>query len=133
MSTEKNPLLVLGWLEGTAEELTNKLHPIAIKFNVEHEDYDLPTILTEDYSHLFTQHLTKDLSLFCQDNEIEIVSGSNGSENGDWYFGFGIPYLNGSEVSKLTTLLNDLNKALEKTIEQLDIKKPETYNVINWF
>jgi hypothetical protein len=133
MSTEKSPLLVVGWLESDAAHLTIKLLPISEHFNIEHDSDDLPNILVEDYDYLFTNNMTKDFRKFCQENEIELVSGADNNESGDWYFGFGIPASHKSSTMKLAELIEKLELVIKKTIGNVDISEPETHNVIYWF
>lgn len=133
MSTERSAVLVIGWQKNDPKSLTEKLYPIARKFEIEHELDDLPNILSEDYEHLFTKSMSNDLKEICKKFEIEIVAGSDGSESGSWYFGFGIPYVDGKPVSDFLTLVHDLSTVLKNSVEGIEISEPKVYNVVSWF
>jgi hypothetical protein len=133
MSTERSAVLVIGWQKNDSESLTEKLYPIARKFEIEHDTDDLPNILSEDYSHLFTKSMSKELKALCQEQEIEIVAGADGGEDGSWYFGFGIPYVQGKPVTDFLTLVHDLSTVLKNSVEGIEISEPKVYNVISWF
>lgn len=132
MSTEKSPLLVLGWSQKDSEDLTQELLPIANKFNIEHDNDELPNILVEN-SYIFVQNMSKELYDFCTKNEIEIVSGADNNEDGDWYFGFGVPAIYETQISELISILDKLNLVMLKTLKNVDISEPKLYNVISWF
>lgn len=132
MSTEKSPLLVLGWVQKNSEVLTQKLIPIANKFNIEHDNDDLPNILVE-HSSIFVKNMSKELYFFCTKNEIEIVSGADNNEDGDWYFGFGIPTIYEKQISELFSIIESLNFVMKTTLQNVDISEPKLYNVISWF
>jgi hypothetical protein len=133
MSTERSAVLVIGWQHNDVTSLTDKLYPIARKFEIEHDTDDLPNILSEDYAHLFTKPMTKELKAYCKEHEIEIVAGADGDEGGSWYFGFGIPYVQGKPVTDFLTLVHDLSTVLKNSVEGIEISEPKVYNVISWF
>lgn len=133
MSTERSAVLVIGWQKNDAESLTNTLSVIAAHHDIEHDTDDLPNILSEDYDHLFTKSMSKELKAFCKEREIEIVAGADGGEDGSWYFGFGIPYVQGKPVSDFLTLVHDLSTVLKNAVEGIEISEPKVYNVISWF
>jgi hypothetical protein len=133
MSTERSAVLVIGWQKNDAESLTNTLSVIAAHHDIEHDTDDLPNILSEDYDHLFTKSMSKELKAFCKEREIEIVAGADGDESGSWYFGFGIPYVQGKPVTDFLTLVHDLSTVLKNSVEGIEISEPKIYNVISWF
>lgn len=133
MSTERSAVLIIGWQKNDAESLTNTLSVIAAHHDIEHDTDDLPNILSEDYDHLFTKSMSKELKAFCKEREIEIVAGADGDESGSWYFGFGIPYVQGKPVSDFLTLVHDLSTVLKNSVEGIEITEPKVYNVISWF
>lgn len=133
MSTERSAVLVIGWMRGDAERLTTELAPIAAHFGIEHDDDDLPNVLSEDYDNLFTKPMSKELKALCKEYEIEIVAGADGDESGSWYFGFGIPYVQGKAVTDFLTLVHDLSTVLKNSVEGVKISEPKVYNVVSWF
>lgn len=133
MSKESSPLLVIGWQTNDVTSLTDELYPIARKFEIEHNTDDLPNILCEDYSHIFTKKMSKELKEYCSENEIEIVAGADGDESGSWYFGFGIPYIQDDSVTEFLNTVNELSNVLKKSVEGIELSEPKLYNVISWF
>lgn len=133
MSTERSAVLVIGWMRGDSQRLTAELAPVAAHFGVDHDDDDLPNILSEDHPNLFMKSMSKELQKLCQANEIEIVAGADGDESGSWYFGFGIPNVYGKSVTETLSLITELSTVLKNSIEGIEISEPKIYNVISWF
>lgn len=133
MSTERSAVLLIGWQRGDAESLSELLNPIAEHYNIEHDGDDLHNVLTDSYTSLFSKKMTKEIKKICNDNEIEIVSGSDGGEGGSCYFGFGIPYVQGESIVDFLAMIHDISTALKNSIEGIDISEPKVYNVVSWY
>jgi len=133
MSTERSAVLVIGWQCGDAESLTKHLAPIAEHYNIEHDDDDLHTVLTDSYADYFYKNMTNEVKKICNENEIEIVSGSDGGEDGSCYFGFGIPYVQGESIVDFLAMVHDISTALKNALEGIAISEPKVYNVVSWY
>lgn len=132
MSTERESILIYGWT-GSEKSVGNALVPFAEANEIDgFEVNELGYEITESYSHLFQKSIRK----YQKETgyNFEIVSGNNGSEDGEYYFGVKTEYISDMSFENMLIVMKAMKSILDETFNSnVFEEEPKYSNVISWY